>query len=185
MPSSAPEGLASSCAGLDSGGLNTLSNFTITAYNTTLPNANSTGAPLILGDDLSYHGYTQYVLATYSYPYPALNQVSFSLDAGGLVANLDADSTTAVLSLSSDHEFDFIVSTEGSVMPAPIFCAVQTDNMCGGYPVLAANGRTNLFLICERTGENSFAEVVYNGTTGSTAYDVDSCYAVDLCLFSV
>ena len=45
-----PRQTGAACAGLGSGSTDTPAyNFTLTALNTTLPNANTTGAPLVLG----------------------------------------------------------------------------------------------------------------------------------------
>lgn len=45
-----PRQTGAACAGLSSGSTdNPVYNFTLTALNTTLPNANTTGAPLVLG----------------------------------------------------------------------------------------------------------------------------------------
>jgi hypothetical protein len=51
---------ANPCAGLGSGALSTLTgSFGLAALNTNLPNANTTGAPLVLFAGLSGHGYTE------------------------------------------------------------------------------------------------------------------------------
>ncbi|KZT24636.1 hypothetical protein NEOLEDRAFT_1179003 [Neolentinus lepideus HHB14362 ss-1] len=181
MPARIARDLAPSCTGLGSSAFDTLSNFALTAFNTTLPNANSTGTPLILGDDLSYHEYRQSALTTYSYPYPTPN-VTFNLEVGGLVAN--SEDSTAVSAVYSGYEFDFMTDSKGPVTPATIFCGVPSQDACGGNPVLAINGQTNLFSICQRTGGNSFAEVVYNATSKNSGYDLSSCYSVELCIVS-
>jgi hypothetical protein len=57
-----PTRRADTCDGLN--GVDTLSgSFTLAALNTTLPNANTTGAPLYVGGYVSVHGYSLYHLA--------------------------------------------------------------------------------------------------------------------------
>ncbi len=51
------------CGDLGAGIFDIAYNFTLAAYNTSQPNANSTGAPLILGQDGAIQGYQFKVLS--------------------------------------------------------------------------------------------------------------------------
>ncbi len=56
------------CQGLGPGAFDIANNFTLAAYNSTLPNANSTGAPLVLGQNGAVDGAEFKVLSVRSAP---------------------------------------------------------------------------------------------------------------------
>lgn len=56
------------CSGLGPGAFDSAENFTLAAYNTTLPNANATGAPLVLGQAGAVDGAEFEVLSVRGHP---------------------------------------------------------------------------------------------------------------------
>jgi hypothetical protein len=126
------------------GGFDTASNFTLAALNRTLPNANSTGAPLVLGQAGAIDGAEFEVLSVIlsnfnendkrlmsrrqtwaSFPF---NQwPSLSLLDGGLTGNMDPPSgavKTVSTGASNGSEVSFVTTSLDPPSPAPVYCAV-------------------------------------------------------------
>ncbi|TFK46197.1 hypothetical protein OE88DRAFT_1042751 [Heliocybe sulcata] len=141
--------------------------FTLAAINTTLPNANITGAPLTLAE--SAHGAQDFYLVTVAtYPVTTSPNTSLAITNGSITAQ-----STALTSATPGSFLQF--TANAPVDPVPGFCGILVPG--NGYPLLAINGRTDLFSICS---DGQFDAVVYNATEGSAAYDVGTCYGVTL-----
>ncbi|EIM82641.1 uncharacterized protein STEHIDRAFT_160278 [Stereum hirsutum FP-91666 SS1] len=158
------------------GSLNVL-NFTLAALNTTQPNSNTTGAPIILGSAGAIDGASFYDLktqATYQYPsaVPALNMTNGGLTSGQYVVGG---------TVPSNANPGFIATSLNTPAPAEIYCSVVTDGY--DYPLLAVNGHTDLFSICREypCEDTPWEGVYYNATEGtSSCGGPASCYPVVL-----
>ncbi|KAE9398964.1 hypothetical protein BT96DRAFT_1019819 [Gymnopus androsaceus JB14] len=165
-------------------------NFTLAALNTTLSNANSTGAPLVLGEAGAIDGESFHVTSTYSsYPYndyPSLGLVGGNLRAfdseGNWFTNASAPSSG-----SSGEELSWGTSSFYSSPASTAFSAVTLST--SDYPVLAVNGIYDLWYLCPSDEPSVGQDSVYYNTT-SIASSQDSsqtiaCYAVSLNIVSV
>ncbi|KAH9921909.1 uncharacterized protein B0H18DRAFT_1019793 [Fomitopsis serialis] len=159
-----------SCAGFGSGSTDTPTyNFTLTAHNTTLPNTNSTGAPLVLGwgppgtsSEASYWAISTYAeWHSNQWPY-------FSLEA------YDYD-------IASGAEVGFIVLPTDPGRDVPkIYCAALRDD----YVMLAVNNDADSFSLCQAVPDPRPNNVlVYQANAdNSQTYDYSTCYGVDVYL---
>ncbi|KAJ3866797.1 hypothetical protein EV359DRAFT_35833 [Lentinula novae-zelandiae] len=154
-------------------------NFTLAALNTTFSNANSTGAPLVLGSagELLYSPWTTY----YSYPfddYPALSLVNGNLRAFDREGNWHTNASAPFMGYEA---LSWATSTFYSDPASTAFSAINIPASI--YPILAVNGVYNLWYLCPsdmRLGQDS---VYYNTTSiaSSKAYPADiNCYSVTL-----
>ncbi|KZT01926.1 uncharacterized protein LAESUDRAFT_730840 [Laetiporus sulphureus 93-53] len=176
------------CAGFGPGAFDTGYNFTLAAVNVTLPNANSTGAPLVLGQNGAADGAEFEVLSTYaSYPYNDFP--TLSLLAGSLIPNSASGIASVDSDVSSGDELAFVTSSSGLSSPAQIYCAIaDTDPTEGSpYPVLAVNGDTEGFALC-MNGDGPYAQnnVVWQPTDDNGGeYLYDTCYNVTIQLLGL
>ncbi|KAI0933314.1 hypothetical protein AcV7_004820 [Taiwanofungus camphoratus] len=118
------------CAGLGEFAYDNASNFTLNAYNLTLPNANSSGAPIVLGpgppSDSAAAGLA--VLATYaSYPNNDFPGPNMSLVNGSLLPALRGGLAAYGFNISAGSEVEFfVINPEPSPSPAPNYCVVAS-----------------------------------------------------------
>ncbi|TFY67995.1 hypothetical protein EVJ58_g1291 [Rhodofomes roseus] len=141
----------------------TASNFTLTALNTTLPNANSTGT-----------------WATYPY----LDFPTMSLNAGALVPNSANGVPSYDMTAVAGQPLQFFTTSESpSGEAAQIYCAiVDTDPDFEGPPTLAVNGDADNFALC-MNGDGPYAQnnVVWRPTSDNNGmYLYETCYNVTL-----
>ena len=133
------------CDGLGGGAFDTLANFTLAAYNATGTNANSTGAPLVLGPagaitgaelkDLAVSGAVliifQYVSQTSMPPqtfasFPFNQYPSIALDQGRLIPSGPDTTPTAQNGVVAGSEVGFLASNSADPSHgAQIWCAVK------------------------------------------------------------
>ncbi|PPR00685.1 hypothetical protein CVT24_000973 [Panaeolus cyanescens] len=172
-------------------------NFRLAAVNSTLPNSNSTGVPLVLGQGGesfdSANGATSglyfYVTSTYaSYPYneyPSLALVNKELHAftrsGQWITNATEVRNGTTLGW---------VSTTIYTAPAPqVYTALKNaSNSTQRYPILAAHGVSDLWSLCTFHGTYPQNNVVYNVSAAieqasaqgaqPLPFDAESCYEV-------
>ncbi|KIK61142.1 hypothetical protein GYMLUDRAFT_85120 [Collybiopsis luxurians FD-317 M1] len=154
-------------------------NFTLSALNTTLDNANSTGAPLVLGSAGAIDGEAFYVSSTYySYPY---NDYSAQGLVGGNLRAFDKQgnwNTNASAPSSSYEALSWATSSFYHDVASTAFSAVTVP--ASQYPVLAVNGVYDMWYLCssdEFRGQNS----VYFNTTSiesSSGSSSIACYPV-------
>ncbi|KAH9476120.1 hypothetical protein JR316_0011691 [Psilocybe cubensis] len=163
-------------------------NFTLAALNTTLPNANTTGAPLVLGQNGASSGITFYVTSTYaSFPYndyPALGLVDNGLRAysstGRWITNATAVTSGGTLGW---------ISTTIYAHPAPqIYSVVRLPGY--EYPLLAANGFHNLWSLCPFSGNRPQTNIVFNVTADVPpppylGFDPSLCYDVVITMIPI
>ncbi|OSD00303.1 hypothetical protein PYCCODRAFT_1371322 [Trametes coccinea BRFM310] len=169
------------CDGLGPGAVDTTSSFTIGAINTTLPNANNTGAPIVVVIAGAYNVIDAYQLGTwaqYKYPlmYPNIQLLNGTAIVSGNASTARPAQAGRVFAGSPP---EWAVRVNGSLVPADgaqIYCAVYPPGN-QGPPVLAVNGDTDSFSLCQ----SAFSEnVVYYKAAPNHNYDFDSCYPVKL-----
>ncbi|KAI9058927.1 hypothetical protein FKP32DRAFT_1596802 [Trametes sanguinea] len=167
------------CNGLGPGAMDTTGNFTLGAINTTLPNANTTGAPIVVVIGGAYILIDTYQLGTwaqYSYPlfYPNLALQNGTIIISGDSANAKPAQAGNVF---AGNPPQWAVRVNGTLNPADgaqVYCAVPSSTT---NALLAVNGDTDSFSLCQSAfGEN----VVYYKAAPGHNYDFDSCYPVKL-----
>ncbi|KAJ3490101.1 hypothetical protein NLI96_g1685 [Meripilus lineatus] len=115
------------CDGLGPGAFDIAYNFTLAAYNTTFPNANSTGSPLVLGQAGAIPGASFKVLSTYaSYPYN--EYPNLSLLSGALIPNARGVIAGGV-NVTVGQTLGFIATNLNPPTPAPIYCGVGNHHL--------------------------------------------------------
>lgn len=150
-------------------------NFTLAALNSSLPNANYTGAPLVLGQNGASTGVSFYVTSTHaSYPYN--DYPTLALRDNILKAyRTSGPSITNATEVQSGGELVWITTTQGhagsenySVIKAPAY----------RFPVLAAHGIHDLWSLCPFQGGQT--NVVFNVSTDqpNAGSDPSQCYQV-------
>ncbi|CDO75928.1 hypothetical protein BN946_scf184873.g17 [Trametes cinnabarina] len=164
------------CDGLGVGVFNSASRFKLGAVNTTLANANITGAPLVVNSAGATNSATFWHLGTWAqYPDP-LEYTSISLANGTLVIEGDGAPPAQAAPVDAGNSLEwFSSSTADPAEGAQIYCGVPPPGNAGS-PVLAVNGDTDSFSLCQ----SSFENVVYYKAQPDHGYDFDSCYPVKL-----
>ncbi|KZT63555.1 hypothetical protein DAEQUDRAFT_680177 [Daedalea quercina L-15889] len=158
-------------------------NFTLAALNTTLANANSTGAPLVPGQNGATDGAEYEVLSTWA-TYPYLDFPTMSLVDGVLTPNSANGVPSYDMQAIEGQPLQFFTTSESSSGPsAQIYCAiVDTDPDFQGLPLLAVNGEADNFALC-MSGDESYAQnnVVWRPTADNNGmYLYETCYNVTL-----
>ncbi|KAF8576279.1 hypothetical protein K439DRAFT_1622982 [Ramaria rubella] len=181
-----PRQLSNPCeAHFGGGGFNTLPSFTLAALNRTLLNANTTGAPLVLGQAGATGGAEFEVFSTWA-SFQFNQWPTLSLTNGVLTANMDPPNTrTPTVSTGASNGSEIVfVTTAHPPAPVPVFCGVADTDPEGGSPfaALAVNDDTDLFSLClTSTSPGAQNNVVYNATADTFgAYIFESCYPVTL-----
>ncbi|RDX40628.1 hypothetical protein OH76DRAFT_1412848 [Lentinus brumalis] len=169
--------LAPSCNLLGGGAFDTATNFTLAAWNTTLPNANNTGVPLVLGQAGAISGAEFKVFSTFA-SFPFNQYPSLSLDKGRLIPHGTDVAPAKAGTVPDGSEPGFIVSNDSDPeQGAQIYCGVADIDPAGhgtGHPFLAVNGDTDSFALCKAGTQNN---IVFKPAAGK-GYDLSSCYAV-------
>ncbi|KAJ3726865.1 hypothetical protein C8R42DRAFT_394792 [Lentinula raphanica] len=158
-------------------------NFTLAALNTTLPNANTTGAPLVLGTAGGIDGGSMEVTSTYaSYPYndfPSLGLANGTLSAFSKQQSLRTTAYVPLLHGSLDWFTSSIYSTD----PSTAFTAVSGS---GNFSTLAFNGTADLWYLCPSDMPGLPQNSVYFNTStipsksGVSGASPVQCYSVTL-----
>ncbi|TFK50689.1 hypothetical protein OE88DRAFT_1726489 [Heliocybe sulcata] len=181
LPSSLPKRSEGSwCDDLGGGAYDLAYNFYLTAVNTTLPNANTTGAPLVLNPQgQNSSGEAIYNVATYhSQPDTMGIWPNFTLDHGTLVANYPTDLTLSPVGVDTEDGGP-VVFTADTTNASQIYCGVaDTDPEQGGRPLLALYNNLSEFSICHQTDGGNADLLIYNASSENSLYDYNSCYAV-------
>ncbi|KAI5885544.1 uncharacterized protein SCHCODRAFT_01176499 [Schizophyllum commune H4-8] len=160
-------------------------NFTLAALNTTLPNANDTGVPLVVGSQGGIHGATFYTTRTWAsngWPsqFPSLGLVNGVLRA----YNADGTWNTNASMVMSGRSMDWVQSGESWYPDLDQYTALRASSQKTlaakhhKYASLAAHGHDDLWTLCPSEYDN---HVEYNITT-DTIYGViaKDCYKVIL-----
>ncbi|KAI0364639.1 hypothetical protein BV20DRAFT_974203 [Pilatotrama ljubarskyi] len=162
------------CDGLGAGAFDDVSHVTLAALNTTLPNANSTGTPLVLATGGAFAGIEIRRFGTWA-SFGANDYPSFSLVNGTIVLN-DGPKPARAVQVQDASELSFVTSTNGSpINPldgAQIYCGVANPDPTG-YATLAVNGDADSFSICRETYQQV---VIYKAAADRN----EACYPVKL-----
>ncbi|KAF8885374.1 hypothetical protein CPB84DRAFT_1750169 [Gymnopilus junonius] len=167
-------------------------NFTLAALNTTLPNVNNTGAPLVLGQNGASTGIEFHVTSTYaSYPYndyPSIGLVDGTLRAYGGDGSWSTNATD-VTSGNTGNTLEWITTTIYA-QPAPkIFSAIRLPAY--ERPVLAAHGFHNLWSLCPFPGPLPQTNIIFNVSADIQSpppfplFDPAGCYGVVVTILAV
>ncbi|KAH9929161.1 uncharacterized protein B0H18DRAFT_1117524 [Fomitopsis serialis] len=179
MPNLSVRQSGASCTGLADGSTDSPSyNFTLAAYNTSSPNSNSTGAPLVLGWDPPGRA-----------PRPA-NVRGMALERVAVLHSLgwcalphprpDEDGLGAYdFTVASGAEVAFFVTEhESDPEPALIYCAAADNE--SDYAKLAVNNDADSLSLCEATSSWGNIVLVYEASTNNSNYDYSTCYPVQV-----
>ncbi|KAF8962082.1 hypothetical protein BDZ97DRAFT_2026110 [Flammula alnicola] len=163
-------------------------NFTLAAVNTTHPNTNRTGAPLVLGQNGASSGISFYVTSTYaSFPYddyPSLGLVNNTLRA----YTKDGRWITNATEVRSGQTLGWVTTTIYE-QPAPeIYSAIRLP--AHEYPLLAAHGFFNLWSLCPFLGNYPQTNVMFNVSADLPpspylGFDPSRCYGVLINILSI
>ncbi|KAF5354268.1 hypothetical protein D9756_006968 [Leucocoprinus leucothites] len=154
-------------------------NFTLAAYNTTLPNPNRNGAALVLGQNGATSGVTPHVTSTRaSFPYD--DYPSLALINGYLRAySEDGSWHTNATQTQSGNTLGWVTTTRFA-MPAPEIYSAATVPLTK-HPLLAVYGRHDLWSLCQFPGRLRQTNVVYDIAAASNGlFDPRNCYGVIL-----
>jgi len=170
-----------SCDGLGSGAFDTASHFSITALNTTLPNANLTGVPIVYGTADEEPVGVEFKLLSTWFSTGSNDFHTSSLISGALLpdnAGPAGDVTDSVV--GPDTIPLWFISSLGVGEPNDVYCAVP--NPATGFPKLAVNGDTESFFLCSQGDFPSAQNVISWKPTNVTGSGIDftTCYNVHL-----
>ncbi|KAI5885546.1 uncharacterized protein SCHCODRAFT_01193880 [Schizophyllum commune H4-8] len=160
--------------------------FTLAALNTTLPNANDTGVPLVLGDEYFLPGSALYITSTYaSWPYKENNN-SLGLVSGAMRGYDPEGAWTVNASLVVSG---YAMTWLGSYMGSPETDQFTAIHAARGhkYASLAAHGQDALWSLCPTGNKDGKNEVFYNisSATSHSSVVVKDCYKVTLQIIPV
>ncbi|KAF9043840.1 hypothetical protein BDZ89DRAFT_943366 [Hymenopellis radicata] len=154
--------------------------FTLAAHNNTLPNANSTGAPLVLGWGGASTGVSYEITSTYaSYPYneyPSLSILNGSMRAYRSSGEWITNATEVI----SGGALGWVTSRMplNSAPPAASFSVHEVRR------TLAVYGIAHLWSLCPSYAFRGQNKVVYNVSQDArpeiVGYHPEDCYAVTL-----
>ncbi|TFY58606.1 hypothetical protein EVJ58_g6320 [Rhodofomes roseus] len=185
MPALSVRQNGASCTGLADGSTDSPAyNFTLAAYNTTLSNTNSTGAPLVLGwgPAGTSPAASEWAISTYAawhsneWPY-------FTLSNGALfpIPGPDENGLGAYdFTVASGAEVAFYVTEhESDPEPALIYCASADAD--SEYAKLAVNNDADSLSLCQATTAAwPNTVLVYEANSNNTNYDYSTCYPVQV-----
>ncbi|TFK36216.1 hypothetical protein BDQ12DRAFT_253709 [Crucibulum laeve] len=163
-------------------------NFTLAAVNTTLPNTNDTGVPLVLGQNGATSGIIFHVTSTISsYPYndyPALALVDGSLRAYGSYG----DWITNATAVKSGGTMGWVTTTRYAQSASQDYSVITLAT--SSLPALAAHGLSDQWSLCPFSGFRGQTNVVFNVSANIPAppylgYDPASCYGVTINIIPV
>ncbi|KAG6848497.1 hypothetical protein H0H93_016528 [Arthromyces matolae] len=153
-------------------------NFTLAAWNTS--NTNTTGTPLVLGQNGATTGATFYVTSTWaSYPYndyPSIQLVNNSLHALTASGDWFTNATTP----TSGRPLGWLASRYYKPVAAQSYSAIRIP--ASSFPLLAANGNATSWSLCPAQTAGGQVNVIFdlNGASAGSGYDVNECYGVVL-----
>ncbi|KAF9531476.1 hypothetical protein CPB83DRAFT_849085 [Crepidotus variabilis] len=157
-------------------------NFTFSALNTTQPNANTTGVPLVLGQAGATGGYALHVSSTYS-SYPYNDYDALGLQNKILLAyGTDGSYQTNAVAVQNGSPLIWVTTTLPNRPADPIFSGLKLSPT-SEYPLLAANGVSSLWSLCTTKSPRPQTNILFNVSTPNsldTTYDPASCYGVQI-----
>jgi len=173
------------CDGLGAGIFDIAPNITLAAFNTTLPNANDTGAPLVMGQAGAVDGAEFKILSTWA-SFPFNDFPTMSLNNGTLLPNSpDGPISVSDSNVTVAAEPLWVLTTFDLPTPAQIYCGVADTDPAGGgtgFPLLAVHGDTDHFSLCS-AGDFPLAQtnVVWRASAiNDGSYNFTSCYPVHI-----
>ncbi|CCM00187.1 uncharacterized protein FIBRA_02215 [Fibroporia radiculosa] len=175
----------SPCAGL---GNNTWSitpyNFTLAAYNITLPNANVSGVPLIYAP---VQGFTPTVAIATSDSFLAESGLQLNYLYNNTLNPRESNGSSIAVSgnpVAQGMSLQFLLESHGNTSSsAQIYCVKDAEPNDGyPYPILAVNGDADNFSLCLGLFPlaTDVSYVIYRPIQNTSGYIYDSCYSVRL-----
>ncbi|OCH89963.1 hypothetical protein OBBRIDRAFT_777746 [Obba rivulosa] len=173
------------CDGLGAGVFDIAPNVTLAALNSTLPNANSTGAPLVMGQAGAVDGASFKILSTWA-SFPFNDFPTMSLNNGSLIPN----AAIGVVSAADNNVTEasapsWILTTFDLPASVQIYCGVADTDPAGGgtgFPLLAVHGDTDHFSLCS-AGDftNAQTNIIWRASAvNDGSYNFTSCYPVHI-----
>jgi len=158
--------------------------FTLAAINTTLPNANQTGAPLVLGQNGAIDGAELHVTSTYaSYPYDDYTPLVL-INGSMRVYDSSQHWLTNATEVLSGQTLDWITSSLYTSPASQVYAAVVTP--ANQFPLLSAHGFSTLWSLCPVPGFRGQTNVVFNVSANIASpppylgYNPSDCYGVTI-----
>ncbi|KAL1694001.1 hypothetical protein GGG16DRAFT_110613 [Schizophyllum commune] len=152
-------------------------NFTLAALNTTLPNVNDTGVPLVLGYDYYVHGSGGFSTSTWSSVhvdvFPSLGLVNGALRAYSSGGSWDTNAST----ITSGEKMTWVSGSWWGAVEKDVYTAVHATHH-HKYATLVPNGQDPLWSLCP-TGDYWNKNVVYYNIS-SPDKESKNCYGVVL-----
>ncbi|KAL4248902.1 hypothetical protein ABKN59_007596 [Abortiporus biennis] len=169
---------------------NSLSNFALSVWNLTLPNANNTGAPLVLAEKAAITGIQFWSLTAYaSYPmndYPIFNLANGELVAVGSGPAAGTEGFAGEVTPGSWISFAVTKGSLPSPGPATDFCAVGSTSSEGSpnsqyyrLNILNAEASPQSWAICP-DGTHPGQQTLYFNPQAGASGGPSGCYAVDV-----
>ncbi|KAF8154470.1 hypothetical protein B0H34DRAFT_799253 [Crassisporium funariophilum] len=156
-------------------------NFTLAAVNVSRPNANATGAPLVLGQNGASSGISFYVTSTY-HTFPYNDYPSLALIDNTLRAYTSSGEWITNATEVRSGGFLGWVTTTIYLKPAPnVYSAIMSP--AHEFPQLAAHGIRDLWSLCPSPGLLGQTNVVFNVSADTPAphslgFKPEDCYEV-------
>ncbi|KAI4525893.1 hypothetical protein K525DRAFT_190427 [Schizophyllum commune Loenen D] len=152
-------------------------NFTLAALNTTLPNVNDTGVPLVLGYDYYVHGSSGFSTSTLASAhddfFPSLALVNGALRAYGGDGSWDTNAST----ITSGRSMTWVSGSWWGAVEHDVYTAIHAIHH-HKYATLVPNGQDPLWSLCP-TGDYWKKNVVYYNISSPDKESKD-CYGVSL-----
>ncbi|KAI5892421.1 uncharacterized protein SCHCODRAFT_02626135 [Schizophyllum commune H4-8] len=160
-------------------------NFTLSALNITLPNANDTGVPLVLGYEAYIIGGVIYFESTAaSSPDGAGGDVPLGLVNGALRAyGRDGSWSTNASAITSGSAMGWFSSTWRGSPETNQFTALHAPRRHHKYATLAVHGQEYLWSLCPTGNNGGKNEVFYNISSAAPESETvvpEDCYKVTL-----
>jgi len=155
-------------------------NFTLAAFNITLPNSNQTGAPLVLGEAGAVDGAEFEIVSTYaSYPYNDFPSL-FLLDATVGAWSQEGTTDTNATGTRQGGSINFYSSGLPGAPRQPAYSVLE----CPGnpFPIFATYGRPDIWSLCPGNQAPYQSQLIFNvsAAVGSPyiLFDPSDCYEV-------
>jgi len=177
---------STTCGGLNgiAGFFDTTFNFTLTALNDTLPNANQSGSPLVLGPIGESGGVHLEALSTFA-SVPLNDWPNLSLINGTLIANMQVPGEAPLPTVATQvvgGDTILFSTTNKPIAPNPVFCAIADTDPEGGspFPSLAVGTDADSFSLCLIPGSTQNNIIYKASATNDGTYDFSTCYSVNV-----
>ncbi|EMD35785.1 hypothetical protein CERSUDRAFT_115738 [Gelatoporia subvermispora B] len=161
------------------GDFDSAASITLTALNTTLPNSNDNGAPLVASEIEIFGAESSWVLTTQASASLRLTVSDFTLQTGALlpVSSNGQEFADSAVEPGDGIGFQRFPGNAPSGSLSEIYCGIVNTGLAGGnssQPLLSIQGNSSNFALCESDGLNV---VVFQPE------DSDGCYPVEILIF--